>query len=91
MSSPFGIHIAAQWECEVAAQKSADSYKRRQLRRDMLQSIKHGHEFGRNRVCSCGLDERDYALRADSLDGCSDLTEAEFREIVLVQLEKSNV
>ena len=34
----------------------------KQNRRRLLRRIKHGHDFGYNRTCKCGLTDKNYLL-----------------------------
>lgn len=38
--------------------------------RNKLRENRHGHNFGYNRVCRCGLSERDYYMKQGDSEVC---------------------
>ena len=44
----------------MAINKELNRLDRRKEREQALRKIRHGHDFGYNRKCDCGLIERDY-------------------------------
>ena len=56
MSYDVPIEIAI----EIAIQKEISRLDRQQEREEALRKIKHGHDFGYDQKCDCGLLVRDY-------------------------------
>jgi hypothetical protein len=46
------------------------SHREREWRKKELEKVRHGHDFGYNRECICGLRERDYITKPDSRTVC---------------------
>lgn len=60
---PIETHLAIRAETERLRAESK--------RRNYLRDNKHLHDFGHDRVCKCGMEERDYDMTGyDSREVC---------------------
>lgn len=55
------------WKTTVAIAKYNEEYSLRKYREDLLKKIDYGHDFGYNRVCKCGVSQRDFHANESKL------------------------
>jgi hypothetical protein len=60
----YGPHTfnADSIEEGLAIGKTLENLVLFEYQKKILRELKHGHDFGRNRVCKCGMRLRDYYL-----------------------------